>query len=276
MTELTDLETGDGVELLKDGGAWNDDETVIGEVTDVREPETIHCSDVERDDEIVVVATADGDAREISTDNGQFSVVDVTGSEDGPEIVTDGGEDTTDDLSDGGIAESIEKHDDPDHPDAATVNGVRNVLARINDDVLAHWDAHQDAIDDNALEVVHEDRDSIVLADRSGHFWSEQLDALNVEDGPLRTVIKSLHHTRARARCDHSWSAVDPVVVRKTAGFRAGEQQVLREVARRTAELGSVARAVDTLAVETHGWSKGNWARLTDRNPSTVTRMTDN
>jgi hypothetical protein len=192
------------------------------------------------------------------------------------ELATDGGEDTTDDLTDGEITESIERHDDPDHPDAATVEAVRDVLARINDDVLAHWDAHQDAIDDEALDIVYEDRDSIVLADRSGHFWNEQFDALDIDDDPLRTVIKSLHHARARARCDYSWSAVDPVVVRKTVGFRAGEQQVLREVARRTQEYGSVARAVDTLATETHGWSKSLWASLTGRNPSTVTRMTDN
>jgi hypothetical protein len=183
---------------------------------------------------------------------------------------------TTDDLSDDDIAESIASNDDPDHPDAATVDGVRNVLARINDDVLDYWGEHQDAIDDGALEVVHEDRDSIVLADHSGHFWSEQLDAVEIQDRAKRSIIKALHHKRARARCDHSWSAVDPLVVRKTAAFRAGEQQVLREVARRTADLGSVARAVDTLATDTHGWSKTNWASLTGRNRSTVYRMTDN
>jgi len=51
---------------------------------------------------------------------------------------------------------------------------------------------------------------------------------------------------------------------------------MLREIARRTEEFGSVARAVDTLATETHGWSKGDWATITGRNPSTVTRTTDN
>jgi len=181
-----------------------------------------------------------------------------------------------DTLTDDEITESLEKHDDPDHPEGATVEEVRDVLARINDDVLDWWSEHQDAIDDGALEIVHEDRDSIVLADHSGHFWSEQYDAVGIDDRPMQTVVSALHHKRARARCDYSWSAVDPVVVRKTADFRAGEQQVLREVARRTAELGSVARAVDTLATETHGWSKSNWANLTDRNPSTVTRTTDN
>jgi len=227
----------------------------------------------------VVSAVSFSHTREISTGNGQFGVVDVHSSseDDGDgETVADGGEDTTDDLTDGQITESLEKHDDPDHPEGATLEEVRDVLARINDDVLDWWGEHQDAIDDGALEIVHEDRDSIVLADRSGHFWSEQFEAADIDDRPMQTVVTALHHKRARDRCDHSWSAVDPVVVRKTADFRAGEQQVVREVARRTAELGSVARAVDTLATETHAWSKSNWASLTDRNPSTVTRTTDN
>ncbi len=34
--------------------------------------------------------------------------------------------------------------------------------------------------------------------------------------------------------------------------------------------------AADTLAADVHGWSKGGWARLSGRNPSTVTRTTDN
>ena len=180
-------------------------------------------------------------------------------------------------LTDTEIEAAIASNDDPDHPDACSVDEVRDVLDRINADILNHWDLHEDAIDDGACEIVHEDRDVIVLAD-GGHFWSEQLNAMQIGDehGILYSIIVSLHHTAARNHCDHSWSVSTPVVVRKTDDFRAGGQNVLREVARRTEEFGSVARAVDTLATEVHGWSKGNWARLTDRNPSTVTRMTDN
>ena len=193
------------------------------------------------------------------------------------EIVADGGEDVTDIVTDGEIEERIEQHDDPDHEDAYTVEEIRDTLAAINADILDYWDEHQDAIDEGGYHIVHEDRDVIVLAD-SGHFWSTQFNAMGIGDehGILSSIIISLHHTAARKRCDYSWSASTPVVVRKTEEFRVGEQQVLREIARRTDELGSVARAVDTLATETHGWSKSDWARLTGRNPSTVTRMTDN
>jgi len=178
------------------------------------------------------------------------------------------------DITNTEIESAIEKNDDSDHPNAATVEEVRETLAEINADVIDWWSEHQDAIDDGAHEIVHEGSGVIVLADHSGHFWREQLDAMAIEDEALRTIIISLHHTAARKRCDHSWSAVNPVIVAKTDEFKAGEQQVLREIARRTAEEGSVARAVDQLATEVHGWSKSNWASLTDRNPSTLTRTT--
>lgn len=180
-------------------------------------------------------------------------------------------------LTDAEIQSAIEQHDDVDHPDAYTVDEVRDVLDRINADVIDHWDLHQDALDDGAYEIVHEDDDVIVLAE-GGHFWSEQFDAMELGDehGILQSIVKTLQHTAARNHCDHSWSTSTPVVVEKTDDFRSGEQNVLREIARRTDEFGSVARAVDSLATEVHGWGKSDWANLTGRNPSTVTRTTDN
>lgn len=195
--------------------------------------------------------------------------------DDEQEIVADGGEDVTDDLDDGEIEETIEKKDDPNHPEAATVEEVRDALTRLNSDVLDWWDEHQDAIDDGAREVVHEDESVIVLADHSGHFWREQLDAMEIE-GPLRNILISLHHKVARKHCDYSWSAVDPVVVQKPGRFRAGEKHLLRKIARRTDQLDGVSRAVDTLATEEFGWSKSNWASLSGRHRSTVSRTTDN
>lgn len=179
------------------------------------------------------------------------------------------------DLTDDEIEAAIESNDDPDHPDAYSVAEVRETLAAIHTDIMKFWDEHQDAIDNGTYEIVHEDRDVIVLAE-GGHFWGEQFGAMGIGDehGILHSTVVSLHHTAARKHCDYSWSTSTPVVIEKTPAFRAGEQQVLREVARRTDETGSVARGADQLATEVHGYSKSIWASLTGRNPSTVSRMT--
>jgi len=174
------------------------------------------------------------------------------------------------------IEEAIERHDDVDHPDANTVEDVVDALDAINADIINHLDLHEDAIDDGAHEIVHEDKDVVVLAD-SGHFWNEQFDAMDgFDDEILQTIVINLHHVAARNACEHSWSVSDPVVIDKPAVFAQGEQHALREIARRTDELGSVARAVDTLATENHGLKQSVWANLTGRNESTVSRTTDN
>jgi hypothetical protein len=192
-------------------------------------------------------------------------------------LVTDGGEDTVD-VSDDDIEQAIAAADDPEHPDAHTVDGVRGALNAINRDILGHWGLHEEAIDEGVHEIVHEDRDVIVLADHSGQFWSEQLDATDDVDadehGILQSIIIQLHHKLARRHSDRSWSVATPVVVQKSEVFQAGEDHVLREIARRTAERGRVAGAVDQLATEVHGWSKSGWAGQTGRNASTLTRTT--
>ncbi|PHQ38247.1 hypothetical protein DJ69_12920 [Halorubrum persicum] len=182
-------------------------------------------------------------------------------------------------VTDAEIEAAIAQKDDPDHEDAYTVEEIRDVLDKINGYIVNNWNLYQDAIDVDAQEIVHEDDGIMVLADHSGHFWNEQFNVMDLPDdehGILQSIVVSLHHDAARANCDFSWSVVYPVVVEKPSAFRAGEQQVLREIARRTEEFGSVARAVDTLATETHGWNKSSWASLTGRNPSTVSRTTDN
>lgn len=180
------------------------------------------------------------------------------------------------DLTTAEIEEAIERHDDTDHEDANTVDDVVAALNAVNDDIIEHLDLHEDAIDDGAHEIVHEDDDVIVLAD-SGHFWNEQFDAMDgFDDEILQTIVINLHHVAARNACEYSWSVSDPVVIAKPDVFAQGEQHVLREIARRTDELGSVARAVDTLAVETHGWSQSGWSNVTGRNESTISRMLDN
>lgn len=176
------------------------------------------------------------------------------------------------------IQTAIEQHDDPDRPDAYAAEGVEEALDAINSDILDHWDLYQDTIDEEGYEIVYEDRAVIVLADHTGNFWNEQLDATEDvetdENGILQRIIVQVHHDLARNHTDYSWSAVDPVVIEKTSHFGAGEVHILREIARRTDDEGSVARAVDQYATEVRGTKKSIWASLTGRNRSSVTRTT--
>lgn len=171
------------------------------------------------------------------------------------------------------IEDAIRKHDDPEHDDAATVADIKQLLADINAGLLDLWSEHEDSIDAGTLEVVHETPEVMVLADYEGHFWSEEFRHRDVDE-PTERIIQTLHHEMARWHCDYSWSVASPVVVEKSDDFRGGEEHILREIARRTDETGSVARAVDQLATEVHDWTKGDWAKATGRNPSTVTRTT--
>jgi len=127
-------------------------------------------------------------------------------------------------LTDAEIESAIEQHDDTDHPDSYTVAEVRDVLDRINEDIIDHWDLHQDAIDDGYYTIVHEDCDVIVLAD-DGHFWNDQFDAMESGDehGILNTIVVNLQHVAARNHCDYSWSVSTPVVVETTDYVRDGE-----------------------------------------------------
>jgi hypothetical protein len=108
--------------------------------------------------------------------------------------------------------------------DAYTVAEFRDVLDRINEDIIDHWDLHRDAIDDGYYKIVYEDRDVIVLAD-DGHFWNEQFDAMESGDehGILNNIVVNLQHVAARNHCDYSWSVSTPVVVETTDYVRDGE-----------------------------------------------------
>jgi hypothetical protein len=198
--------------------------------------------------------------------------------EDDPDAVADGGEDVTDHIDDTAIEAAIERHDDPDHPDATTVDEVRDIVAAINRSLVECWAEHEDAIDDGHTDIVHEDRAVIVLADHTGHAWSEEFAAVGVDDEVTQAVVKSLVHDIADRWCDHSWATAAPLVLRKPAAWRAGEEHALRAIARgtRESETGRVASSADRVATDIHGWRRSDWARLSGRNPSSVTRNLDN
>lgn len=101
-----------------------------------------------------------------------------------------------------------------------------SLLDDIQADISDWWDEHMDAVEENALEIVAIDGDTLVFADHTGQFWNEQFDALNIDHPETQLAISRAHHTAAKRHTDYRWSTDDPVVVRKPESFDAGERFV--------------------------------------------------
>lgn len=186
------------------------------------------------------------------------------------EAVADGGDDSTDQFTDEEIAEAIDQHDDLDYPEATTITEARTYLADVQQSLEDYWDHHMDAIDEGHMSVVYEDSEALVVADHSGHGWTEERDALGIDDVTGK-VLKSVHHKVAERLCDYSWQSSNPFVVAKPADWQTGEFHVERRVAHiATAADASEAAAMDYWSVEIKGRSQSEWARLVGKSQQTV------
>jgi len=118
-------------------------------------------------------------------------------------------------ITDDDINAAIDRHADPEHPDALTVEGARDMLDRIQQSIENHRDLWQEMVEEETVEVVYENSQVTVFADHSEHVWGEELDAADVEGWTDRRIIKSLHYTAARKYTDYSWSVSSPFVYAK-------------------------------------------------------------
>jgi len=182
---------------------------------------------------------------------------------------------TTTHITDDAIEAAIEQHDDPEHDDALTVEAARAILGDIQNSIEDYYSEWLDMVDEETVEIVHEDKEVIVFADHSAHGWREELDAAGVEDDVHRTVIKSAHHKAASEITDYSWSASDPFVFEKPRDWQIAEQHVRRTIAKLARESGSVARGVDRWAVERQDMRLKEWGDEhtgTDRPHQTISK----
>lgn len=175
-----------------------------------------------------------------------------------PQPVTDGGEDVTEFVTDEQIESAIEQHDDPDHPEAWTVESVRNALADIHadDDWLT-----ADFLDVHRL--VGATDDVLVLADSGGHGLNEAIieGEINDETGIFRSILRQLYRDVADDVAPHAdidWSHADPIVVQWNGDLSSlAETDALRILTVRGC---SPAEAVDYLMCEVAGREAVEWA----------------
>jgi len=288
-----EIEVGARIKWTVTNGLMGKTDTFEGEIVEVKTETNHHAGKPDTETEVAVIDLEDGGTKELAVyilvqekdgDFGDRTIEDFQpapsddeGDEDDdePEVVTDGGRDTTVHVSDEDIEAAIKQHDDPDHPDATTVAEVREVLAELHARVTDTWDEFEDLIDDDGpVRIVAETDAVIVLGDGDGHLLGDDLNMMDVDDDILRRVVSTVMHAVAKQHCGYDWSASSPFVVAKPPAWTAGSTHTIREIARhaRSLEGGRTAAALDQLAVEEMGYPQSVWARLTGRNPSSVSR----
>ncbi|WP_139327077.1 hypothetical protein [Natronorubrum daqingense] len=145
------------------------------------------------------------------------------------DIVTDGGEDITAHVDDETIESAINSNDGPDHPDAWTVDEIRDLLAWVQQCAEEAWDVYMDQIEDASAEVVYEDGSTVVLSTGDFNSVAEELEFYDgdLEVGDIAmSIVTEIHHELARERCDYSWSVSYPFVARKPDGVDDGQDYV--------------------------------------------------
>jgi hypothetical protein len=131
-------------------------------------------------------------------------------------------------VDDAIIEDALAQHDDPEHPDALTVDEVRELLALVQHDTEAVWSQWIDNIERNDTRVVATDDDVVVL-DTGTHDTTRR--ALETYDGPVTVdeiaerVVSSIHHRVAKQiDREHSWDVTWPRVARLPADDEARQR----------------------------------------------------
>lgn len=167
-------------------------------------------------------------------------------------------------VDDATIEEAIKSNDDIDHPDALTVDEVRELLDWLQEGVEYRWGEWAHNIEHGDIEVVTEDSDTIVMSTGPHNIVSEELDHYDGDvevDGIAQSIVTQIHHELARERCDHSWSVSYPYVVTKPESFEAGRQFVEAVVNSLQRKGLSPGQAWAYYGVEIKGSSMNRWGR---------------
>jgi len=170
------------------------------------------------------------------------------------------------DVSDDTIRTAIESNDDPGHPDALSVDEVRELLAAIQEGAEVVWDTYMDQIERGTIEVVAESSDTVVLSTGDRNYVAEGLDAVADEvaadvDEIAQSVVTQIHHELAEQRCDRNWGYSWPFVVAKPEGFDGGQAYV-EAVVNGLQERGlSPGQAWAYYGVEIRGESMNRWGK---------------
>jgi len=165
-------------------------------------------------------------------------------------------------VDDETIQTAIKQNDQPDHPDALTVDEVRDLLAYIQEGAEVAWNTYMDHVEDGDADVVHESRDLVILSTGDHDWVSEELDhydgGVDV-DRTAKVVVSQVHHMVAKDHCDYDWSYAYPFVMVKPDSYDAGERFVTAVVNGLQSRGLSPGQAWAYYGVEIKDNSMNNW-----------------
>jgi len=178
-------------------------------------------------------------------------------------------------VTDAAIEDALAQHGDPNHPDAHTVDDVRELLAHVQHDAEAAWGEWLDNIEYTDTLVIAQDDDVIVL-DTGDHDTTRR--ALETYDGQVRVddtaehVVSAVHHHVANEiDREHSWGVTYPRVVRLPADGEAGQRFVETTVNGLQRRGLAPGQAWAYYGVELRGESRNRWgARKGDHDHKNV------
>ena len=180
-------------------------------------------------------------------------------------IVADGGEDVTSHIDDETIEDAIEQHDDPSHPDAATVEEVRKLLVWLQQDAEDWWSEMMDNIERGGSDIITETDNVLVISTGKHDAVRERLADYEVVtdtdlDGTTVDVVSGVIHDVARQLTDYDWGVAYPFVVQKSSGVEDGQQfveAIINSLLRRGLSPG---QAWAYYGVKIRGHSRNQWA----------------
>jgi hypothetical protein len=178
-------------------------------------------------------------------------------------------------VTDTMIENALAQHGDPEHPDAPTVDDVRELLAHVQHDAEAVWNQWLDNIERTDTLVIAQDDDVVVL-DTGEHDTTRR--ALETYDGPItiddiaeHVVSAVYHHAATEIEPDYSWGVTYPRVVRLPRDATAGQRFVEAAVNGLQRRGLAPGQAWAYYGVELKGESRNRWgARKGDHDHKNV------
>lgn len=233
---------------------------------------TIKVSNSRNGHTYTIVVHVEGEGFEPVEDNDDDDNEDDDGTDDsesdGQELVADGGRETDADLNDhiddGTIEDAIAQHDDSDHPDALTVDDVREMLTVVGQSHREGWDITMDNLEDDDTRLVAETDDLLVLDTGDVETTIEDYELVTGDelDTIERRVLSQVIHALAGEHApEHNWGVSYPLVMVKHDGVGDGQRYV-EAVINSLCERGlSPGQAWAYYGVEIRGHSRNQWAR---------------